>query len=346
MRCLILSSVLALALGGVGTPAQAPPAQKTPPAAQAQQPTDVPTIRRQVNLVNVLFSVVNRRNRFVTDLEKDNFKIFEDKREQKIEFFSRRTDLPLRVALLLDTSNSIRERLKFEQEAAIDYLHNVIRPRKDLALLMTFDNEPSIVQDFADDLSTLTEAIERQRAGGGTALYDAIHYACQQRLMNPPLPPGENPEVRRVLVVISDGDDNLSDHTRSEAIEMAQRAEVAIYAISTNTEWLTTEGPTPQKYHKSPGDQLLEQLAEETGGRVFFPYRIDDLAQSFLDISEELRSQYALAYAPSPRALDGKFHSVRITVDRKGLNVRARKGYYAPRPLAEGSKPAGSPPGR
>jgi VWFA-related protein len=131
-------------------------------------------------------------------------------------------------------------------------------------------------------------------------------------------------------VVISDGDDNLSDRTLSEALEMAERAEVAIYAISTNTDWLALDNEqAPKKFLKTHGDQVLEQFANDTGGRVFFPYRLDDLAQSFLDIGNELRSQYTLAYRPAEIGSNGQFHRIRVEVDRKGLLVRARRGYYA-----------------
>ncbi len=302
--------------------------------------------------MDVVFTVVNRRQKFITDLQKEDFSVFEDGQPQDLRFFSRQTDLPLRVGLLLDTSNSIRDRLKFEQEAAIDFLFNVIRRAKDQAFLMIFDNEPSIIHDYTADMGQLRDAILRQRAGGGTALYDAIYTACQQRLSNPPMPPGENPEVRRVLVVISDGDDNLSTHSRGEAIEMAQRAGVVIYTISTSTQWVTAEEGTDaakrsnRKFVKEAGDKVLEHLAEETGGRAFFPYRVDDLAQSFQDIGDELRSQYSLAYVPTNRSADGKFRRIRIEVNRKGLLVRARRGYYAPRAAADVTKPASPPPGR
>ena len=146
----------------------------------------------------------------------------------------------------LDTSNSIRPRLSFEQEAAIDFLNRVIRRNKDMAFLMTFDNEPEVVQGFTGDLALLTDAIHNQRAGGGTALHDAI-YRASEILSNPPLPPGPDPEVRRVIVVISDGDDNLSDHALSEAIEAAIRSETAIYAISTNTDWLAIDDASQTK---------------------------------------------------------------------------------------------------
>ena len=332
----------------------APPApigaQQAPPSAPPQRP-DETTIRREVKLVDLTVTVLNRRQKFITDLQKDDFTVSEDGLQQEIRYFGRQTDLPLRVGMLLDTSNSIRDRMKFEQEAAIDFLYNVIRRKKDQAFLMVFDNEPSIIQEFTDELGTLRDVILRQRAGGGTALYDAIYAACKERLGNPPLPTGESPEVRRVLVVISDGDDNLSSHSRGEAIEMAQRGGVVIYAISTSTQWVSAiEEKDPakrsnRKYHMEAADKVLAQLAEETGGRAFFPYRVDDLAQSFLDIGDELRSQYSLAYVPANKSADGKFRRIQIRVNRKGLIVRSRKGYFAPRASAEAPKPASRPPG-
>jgi VWFA-related protein len=336
-------------IGAQQTPPKAPP-QQTPPKAPPQRP-DETTIRREVKLVDLIVTVVNRRQKLITDLQKDDFTVSEDGVRQEIHYFGRQTDLPLRVGMLLDTSNSIRDRMKFEQEAAIDFLYNVIRRKKDQAFLMVFDNEPSIIQEFTDELGTLRDVILRQRAGGGTALYDAIYAACKERLGNPPLPTGESPEVRRVLVVISDGDDNLSSHSRGEAIEMAQRGGVVIYAISTSTQWVSAiEEKDPakrsnRKYHMEAADKVLEQLAEETGGRAFFPYRVDDLAQSFLDIGDELRSQYSLAYVPANKSADGKFRRIQIRVNRKGLIVRSRKGYFAPRASAEAPKPASRPPG-
>ncbi len=344
MRRRFLTLVLVAVLAA---PLEAPRAQQTqPPAPQTpQQLPKAPEIKVEVRLVDVLFTVFNRRQKLVADLQKENFAVFEDGRPQEIRYFSRQTDLPLRVAMLLDTSNSIRDRLKFEQEAATDFLFNVIRRKKDQAFLMTFDNEPSIIQEFTDDVGALRDVIYRQRAGGGTALYDAIYTACRDRLSNPPRPPGDTPpDLRRVLVVISDGDDNLSTRSRGEAIEMALNVGVVIYAISTSTQWVSpTETSDPsrrinRKYHKDEGDKVLEQLAEETGGRAFFPYRVDDLAQSFLDIGDQLRGQYSLAYIPTNKSPDGKFRRIRIEVDRKGLQVRARKGYHAPRASADATK--------
>src|SRR6267143_2764392 len=210
-------------------PATAAPKQE--PAQKSDQ-----TIISVVNLVDVLFTVLNRRNKLVPELEKADFKIFDDKAPQEIRYFSRQTDLPLRIGMLLDTSNSIRDRLKFEQDAATNFVYSVLRRNKDAAFVMTFDDEPQILQDFTSEADKLRDQIVNTRAGGGTAIYDAVYQACEKQLSHPPRPPGDQPDiVRRVMILISDGDDNLSTHTRAEAIEMAQRFSVVIYAISTST---------------------------------------------------------------------------------------------------------------
>ncbi len=348
---LVLAAGILLTAGMAAQQQQQEQKPPTPPPTAGQRPADQ-TIRKNVELVDVVFSVLNRRQKFVTDLQQQDFRVLEDGQLQDVKFFSRQTDLPLRVALLLDTSNSIRERLKFEQEAAIEFLYNVIRRHKDLAFLMTFDDEPSVIQDFTENLSSLRDAIMKERAGGGTALYDAVYSACEQRLLNPPLPSPTNVEMRRVLVVISDGDDTLSKHSRSEAIELAQRAGVAIYAISSSTQWVTaeeendTQRRVQRKWQMEAGDKAMQQLAVETGGRAFFPYRVDDLGASFQDIGDELRSQYSLAYTPNNQNADGKFRKIQIRLERKelkDLTIRARKGYYAPRASAESSAPPKSP---
>ena len=258
-----------------------------------------------------------------------DFKVLENGVPQEIRFFGAETNLPLRIGLLLDTSNSIRPRLKFEQDAATDFLDRVIRQDQDMAFVMTFDNEPEIVQDYTADLSLLTVAVRNQRAGGGTALDDAIFQAAA-KLSDPPLPKGPDPQVRRVIVVISDGDDNLSDHALSDSIEAAIRSESAIYAVSTSTEWLAIDDENaPKKYHLTEGDKVLQQFSLQTGGRVFYPYKVDDLAQSFMDIGDELRRQYFIAYAPAIPPLKSEYRKIEVRTDRKGLIVRTRKGYYA-----------------
>src|SRR5258708_2779933 len=185
---------------------------------------------------------------------------------------------------------------------------------------MTFDDEPQVVQTFTGDAGLLRDEILKTRAGGGTAVYDAIYDACAKQLSNPPRPPGDQPDVvRRVMVLISDGDDNLSNHTRAEAIEMAQRTNVVIYTISTSTQWIQLSQTDPsklanRKMHLTEGDQILKDLADETGGRAFFPYHVGDLNQSFQDIGDELRNQYTFTYSPSKFVANGRNHNIKIEV--------------------------------
>jgi Ca-activated chloride channel homolog len=328
-----------------------PPAK--PPAAPADDQQQIQksqtTIPVTVNLVDVLFTVLDRRNKLVADLEKQDFKVLDDKIPQDIRYFSKQSDLPLRIGMLMDTSNSIRDRLKFEQDAANNFLFSVLRRNKDEAFVMTFDDEPQVIQGFTGDNGLLRDHILRTRAGGGTAVYDAIYVACKNQLSHPPRPPGDQPDVvRRVMILISDGDDNLSTHTRAEAIEMAQRTSVVIYTISTSTQWVTLDDPGKEKsgnrkYHLTEGDKILQDLADETGGRAFYPYHVDDLDQSFQDIGEELRNQYSIAYNPANHALDGRYHNIMIEVpEHKGYQVRARRGYYARVSGDINVRPAGS----
>jgi VWFA-related protein len=342
------------------TPAQSSPIpQATPPAApqQGQQeeksatPQTPQKIIQVVNLVDVLFTVLNRRNKLVPDLQKEDFQIFDEKFPQDIRYFSKQSDLPLRIGMLVDTSNSIRDRIKFEQDASINFLFSVLRRGRDEAFVMTFDDEPQVVQAFTSDAGLLRDQIMQTRAGGGTAIYDAIYQACQNELSHPPRPPGDQPDVvRRVMILISDGDDNLSTHTRGEAIEMAQRTSVVIYTISTSTQWIQLSQTDPDKLanrktHLTEGDKILQDLADETGGRAFFPYHVDDLDQSFQDIGDELRNQYSIAYIPTNYVLDGRYHRIRIEVpDHKGYQVRARRGYFARATREYNTQPSPSGP--
>ena len=325
------------------TKTQQAPGQEAQQSAPEKSPQKITQV---VNLVDVLFTVLNRRNKLVPDLEKQDFEVFDEKSRQEIRYFSKQTDLPLRIGMLLDTSNSIRDRLKFEQDASVNFLFSVLRRGRDEAFVMTFDDEPQILQAFTNDAGLLRDQIVQTRAGGGTAIYDAIYDACRDELSHPPRPPGDQPDVvRRVMILISDGEDNLSTHTRSEAIEMAQRTSVVIYTISTSTEWIQLSETDPdklanRKLHLTEGDKILQDLADETGGRAFYPYHVDDLDQSFQDIGDELRNQYSIAYIPTNSILDGKYHRIRIEVpDHKGYQVRARRGYFA-RATREGATPS------
>src|SRR5216110_2221030 len=346
MRRIITSIVLALALLLLPLTDQAQQSSPDKPQAPTPAPSSAPkqepaqksneTIISVVNLVDVLFTVLNRRNKLVPELEKGDFKIWDDKAPQEIRYFSKQTDLPLRIGMLLDTSNSIRDRIKFEQDASVNFLFSVLRRNKDQAFAMTFDDEPQIVQGFTGDAGALRDQITKTRAGGGTAIYDAIYEACLKELSHPPGPPGDQPDVvRRVMILSSDGEDNLSTRTRADAIEMAQRTSVVIYTISRSTQWVSLSQTDPsksanRKMHLTEGDEILKALADETGGRAFFPYHVDDLNQSFQDIGDELRNQYSIAYLPTNYVMDGRYHKIRIEVpDHKGYQVRARRGYFA-----------------
>lgn len=268
--------------------------------------------------VNVIFTVTDKHGKFVRDLKQDQFKVLDNNLPPKqIMNFASQTDLPLRVGLLIDASNSIRDRFLFEQQAAIEFLQQIIRPNTDKAFVLAFDEVPEVTQDFTNDMDKLTKGIKLIRPGGGTAMWDAVYYACRERLMKQP----ESDPVRRAIILVSDGDDNQSRALRQEAIEMAQRAGVIIYTISTNL----------SNIHDS-GDHNLKALAEATGGQAFFPFKLNDLSNAFHDIQEELRSQYSLSYKPAEFVANGQFRPILITVSDKKLRIRAKKGYYVPRP--------------
>ncbi len=288
-----------------------------PAAKQENVAVDPNRILLDVTRVNVLFTVTDRKGRFITDLTKDDFQVFEKKKEQNIVQFTAESDLPLRLALLIDTSNSIRDRFKFEQEAAVEFINSTVRPREDKAMLVSFDSATELVADLTDNPEVLAKAVRGLRPGGGTSLYDAIFYACKDKLqLDQP-----RDKFRRAMVIVSDGDDNQSRVTRDQALEMAQKADVVIYAISTNN-----------KHEPSEGDKVLRYFTDETGGQAFFPFEARDLSQSFENIANELRHQYNLFYAPEPLIKDGQYHHVVIKVkNRKDQIVRARKGYYAGR---------------
>jgi Ca-activated chloride channel homolog len=300
------------------------PARQNERALAASQATtgvqeSVTTIRKQVDEVYVIFTVTDKRGRFVNDLRREDIQVTDDKKPpQAISDFRRETDLPLRVGLIIDESSSVRDRFNFEQDAAIEFLNQIVRPSTDKAFVLGFDTTAEITQDFTDNLGKLARGIRGLRPGGETAMYDAIFYACRDRLRSS----AEGPATeRRALILISDGEDNQSRVTREEAVEMAQRVGVIVYAISTNISG-----------EKRRGDTILERLAETTGGRVFFPVKLHDVAQAFTQIQDELRSQYVLWYKPADLRSDGRFRAIAIGVEsNKKLKVRARKGYFAPK---------------
>jgi VWFA-related protein len=306
------------------SPANTPAASGTP--GQEQKPADstapaaddpLTTIRTTTNEVNVVFTVTDKHGRRITDMKQSDFRVVDDnKPPQEIRSFHAEANLPLQVGLLIDASNSVRDRFKFEQESAIEFLNQTIHPRYDHAFVVGFDVTPEVTQDFTDNTELLAHGVHELRPGGGTALYDAVYFACRDKLLKAP----KSTTVRRAIILLSDGDDNSSHVTREEAIEMAQRAEAIIYTISTNVSGT-----------KAAGDKVLERIADATGGRPFFPFQIRDVANAFAEIQDELRSQYAIAYKPADFKADGHYRTIEIEAnDRKNFRVRARRGYYAP----------------
>jgi VWFA-related protein len=306
-------------------PATAQPASPAPQsnavaaegAPSADDTLPVQTFHSRSDEVNVIFTVTDKHNKFIKDLKQNQFKILDNNRPpRQILDFAAETDLPLRVGLLIDASNSIRDRFLFEQDAAISFLHQIIRPRTDKAFVLAFDEVWDLTQDFTGDLDKLTKGIKVIRPGGGTALWDAVFYACRDKLMKEK----ETGPVRRAIILVSDGDDNQSRVLRQEAIEMAQRAGVIVYTISTNL-----------SNNPDEGDRSLKMLAEATGGQAFFPFKLQDVANAFHDINEELRSQYSVFYKPDNFEANGQFRPIQIVAENKKFKVRAKKGYFVPR---------------
>jgi VWFA-related protein len=296
-----------------GAPANSPPAAQQLPAGVIDEQT---RIILDVTRVNLLFTVTDKRGRFITDLDKGAFQVFEGKRRQDILEFTAESDLPLRLAILIDTSNSIRDRFKFQQEAAIEFVRSVMRRGQDKAIVVSFDTLPELVADLTDDVRQLENAVRDLRAGGGTSLYDAIFFACRDKLSQ------DQPrhKFRRAMIVISDGDDNQSRYSRDQALEQAHKADVVIYSISTNISRIETDG-----------DKVLKYFSDETGGKTFFPFKVEDLQQSFENIANEMRHQYNILYRPEPLLTDGRYQEVEVRVKARDLEVRVRKGYYRPR---------------
>jgi Ca-activated chloride channel homolog len=296
----------------VATPSPAPSSQQ--PAGQDSTP-NIPTVRIRTDEVNVVFTVVDKDGRFVRDLKQEQFRILDNnKPPRQITSFAAQTNLPLHVGLLIDASNSIRDRFQFEKDAVSEFLYEVIRPKSDRAFVLAFDEVVDVTQDFTGDVDKLRKGVKTIQAGGGTALWDAIYYACRDKLMKEP----SSSAVRRAIILVSDGEDNQSHVFQKEAVEMAQRAEVIIYTISTSLMGSHTKG-----------DDNLKALAEATGGRAFFPNKLDDVVAAFDDIQQELRSQYSVSYRPEQFEANGQFRPVQIQTDNKKYKVRAKKGYYS-----------------
>jgi VWFA-related protein len=270
------------------------------------------TIRAEVGLVNIVFTALDKKGRPVTGLKAENFEVFDNKQPQKIEFFSelgKVNEVPLTIALLIDTSGSVKDKLEFEKKTAAEFLYEILRPSKDLALIIQFDSEVNLVQDFTQSQDALLDALDSLKAGNSTSLFDAVFLAAEEKL--------KNETGRKVMVIVSDGADTSSKVKKKEAIEAAQKSDVIIYGIGVQAEGADF------------GD--LKDFAAETGGAFFSPRaRPAEIQEAFRAIREDIQGQYSLAYGLNARK-DGSYHAIDLRCKISGVKIRARKGYYAPK---------------
>lgn len=301
----ILAGALTLhpALGGAQTP------------AQGEDQNQITTLE-----VFLPVMVFDKKGDFIPGLTRQNFRVFENGKEQRITSFDAPSQIPLDIAILIDTSNSVKRKLLFEKDAAAAFVMSILERRTDRALVASFASEVLLQVDFSKDSGDLTQAIDKLKAGGNTRLYDGIFSVCEQKMAL--LPPGSRP----VMLLVTDGADVGSDHTLEEAIQIAQRTNVTIFAISTRNYSDVNDGTT-----KASVDKELDQLCDATGGRTFLPYQRLELERAFAGVRTLLRNQYVIYYEPADQNRDGKFRKVEVKVDGadQKVEVRAKRGYYA-----------------
>ena len=312
--------LLILAVAGVCQAQQAKPSP-TPPEGQ-----DPGKIEISIRRVRLPITVVDKKGQPVSGLTRNEFIVLEDKVPQEIETFGDDSGdaPPLYVAVLMDTSPSTLGRLKFQQESAMNFIHSVVRPRRDRVLFATFDHDVNLRQDFTDKLDLLDRAVQGvKKLGDKTALYDAIWQFCDEKL--------RSVAGRRVLVVITDGEDTYSRSDIRDAIDIAQRTETTIFAISTKGGFISTVPGVEAGQVKDAKDRALTTLAEETGGAAFFSGDMLTLERSFTRIAKELRAQYLVTYKPVNDRYDGSFRKIEVKLaeGRKDLKVRTKHGYKA-----------------
>jgi Ca-activated chloride channel homolog len=319
--CLIV--VFASLFGLAAVDAQQPkPQQKQGDKNKTADDKQSPQVQIPTTNVTLPVTVSDKNNRFVIDLKEADFQITEDKNPQAILSFSPQSNLPIDVAMLMDTSNSVKPKLKFEKDAAYSFLETVLQTRRDRALFATFDSQVELHQDLTNRLDLLTKAIDKIKAQGATKMYDAIYSVCEEKMMSP-----TSIGRRRVMVVITDGEDTDSERTLQEAIEIAQRSETTVYVISTKSGGFfgVQAGTVDRKEDKD-----LKRLAEDTGGRAFFTAEVIELEKSLTQITRELRNQYMIAYEPTNNNYDGKERRIEVKLpNHKGLKVRTKTGYKA-----------------
>jgi len=324
--CVLVCSLATLALHGIGAVSRAQsPSQQAAAQEESQRP-----IRVEVGLVSLFATVRDSGRRLVPALVKEDFRVYEDGAEQRLEYFSRETALPITLGMLIDTSISQQAVLALEQEAGARFLRRVLRAG-DLSFVISFDVNIDLLGDHTGDTEQLEAALGRARINApvdlgpierrgpvGTALFDAVYLACREKLARE--------AGRKAVVILTDGVDAGSKVTLQQALETAQRSDTVIYVIGvSDPNYYGAIGVT------AGGEGVARKLAEETGGRAIFVRSEKKLEEAFDEIAEELRTQYTLGYYPTNRARDGKFRKVKIETRQKGMKVQARKGYYASR---------------
>jgi VWFA-related protein len=306
---------------------------------QQKPPDEIPPpIKVDVDVVNILASVRNKQNGLVANLNKDDFTLFEEGQKQTIKYFTKETDLPLTIGLLVDVSGSQRNLIEIERNAASQFFASVLR-KKDEAFLISFGEEAELLQDYTQSTRLLTEGLNRLRVSSGvsgihpgpvptasqprgTVMYDAIYLAAKDKLTS---------EVgRKVIVLITDGVDQGSRLDIKQAIEAAQKSDAVIYSIYYYDSG--AYGGHGMIMLGGGGEGYLKRMSEETGGHVFKVDRKHSLQDVFKELQDEMRSQYAIGYSPINDKKDGSFRKVDLRVADKNLKVQARKGYYAIRP--------------
>ena len=328
----LILSLFAASMAGTQKPAKPDPQKKNKDEKKADEgPQDEQTLKLGTQLVTVPFNVTDKKNRYINDLTKDDIEVLEDGKPQQIFSFERQTDLPITIAMLIDISGSQEYTLPQERSAGQRFFRRVLRPKKDLAAVVTFEHDSVLVQDLTSDVEKLYRALDDVRVPaqtatmsrpgstppinnsgvGSTALYDSVYSVSSDLL--------RREAGRRVIILVTDGQDNSSSVKMREAIERTWRSEIIVYSI----------GIGAAEYGIDTG--TLKKIASETGGRAFFPRNEEDLDKAYAQIDEDLRSQYIIAYTPSNAVKDGSFRTIQLKVkNHTDLNVRNRRGYFAP----------------
>ncbi len=304
--------------------AQTPRPSTTPPPSDDTGAVKTFEVRLPVTVTDK-----KKKKNLIAGLTRGDFTVFEDGAPQELTFFTdEKTNPPVYVGVLMDTSPSAAGKMTFSKEAAKNFIYTVTRIRKDKAAFMTFDNEVNLLQDFTDKLDLLDKAVDKvKKVGSQTALYDAIWQFSDEKLRNAP--------GRRVIVVITDGDDTFSRAELRDAIDIAQRTETTVFGISTKAGFLGTVPGVEAGTVKDKGDKLLTQLCEQTGGEAFFTGDMLDLEKAFKKISDELRSQYIITYRPTNQNFDGKERKIEVRFSDKNKDsdykIRTKSSYRAVR---------------